>query len=61
MNNLQKEKEEGFYNRITLFPNIEEDKFYERKYLQGDVNNPYSSRILAAALFTSSWLFMPIR
>ena len=42
MNNLQKEKEEGFYNRITLFPNIEEDKFYERKYLQGDVNNPYS-------------------
>ena len=42
LNNLQKEKEEGFYNRITLYPKIEEDKFYERKYLQGDVNNPYS-------------------
>ena len=42
MNNLQKEKEEGFYNRITLFPNIEENYIYERKYLQGDLNNPYS-------------------
>ena len=42
LNNLQKEKEEGFYNRITLFPNIEENYIYERKYLQGDLNNPYS-------------------
>ena len=38
----QKEKEDGFYNRITLYPKIEEDKFHERKYLQGDANNPYS-------------------
>ena len=42
MNNYQKEKEDGFFNRITLYPKIEEDNFYERKYLQGDVNNPYS-------------------
>ena len=42
LNNYQKEKEEGFYNRITLFPNIEENNIYERKYLQGDINNPYS-------------------
>ena len=41
MNNLQKEKEEGFFNRITLYPKIEDDKFYERRYLQGD-DNPYS-------------------
>ena len=31
LNNFQKEKEEGFYNRIILHPKIEEDKFYEKK------------------------------
>ena len=41
--NYFKEKEDGFYNRITLFPNNqEENQIYERKYLQGDENNPYS-------------------
>ena len=25
-----------------MFPNIEENKIYDRKYLQGDTNNPYS-------------------
>ena len=43
LNNLLKEKEDGFYNRITLFPNIEENNnFHERKYLREDLNNPYS-------------------
>ena len=42
LNNYQREREEGFYNRITLFPNIEENKLYDRKYLHGDGNNPYS-------------------
>ena len=41
LNNYQREKEEGFFNRITLYPKIEDDKFYERRYLQGD-DNPYS-------------------
>ena len=42
LNSLLKEKEEGFDNRITLFPNIEENYIYNRKYLQADMNNPYS-------------------
>ena len=40
-NNYLKEKEDGFYNRITLSPKIEENQFYKKKYLKGD-DNPYS-------------------